>query len=66
MSFVYGNSLKNNVVAIIVPDKENARLWAERNGNLGAGKGETPTFDAICQNADYKKALIADIMELAT
>ena len=40
-SFVYGNSLKNNVVAIVVPDKGAAIEWAKKNG------GET-NYETIC------------------
>lgn len=58
-SFLYGNSLKNNTVAIVVPDEDHAKAWAR-------SKGLPEDFKAICGNADFKKELFDDLMQLAT
>ena len=48
--FVYGDSLKNSVVAVIVPEEAWAREWATANGVEG-------DFAALCQNAQLKAAI---------
>lgn len=58
-SFVYGNSLKNNVVAMVVPDKEAAKAWAKK-------KGISFDFDSVCQSEEFKKELFDDLLQLAT
>lgn len=57
-SFVYGDSLKNNVVAIVVPDAVFAKSWAEK-------KGVASDLASVCQNADFKKELFDDLLQLA-
>ena len=41
--YIYGDSLKSCVVAIIVPDEEAVKLWAEENGVSG-------DFKELCNN----------------
>jgi long-chain acyl-CoA synthetase len=59
MSLVYGNSLKNNVVAVVYPDPAAARAWAAKNG------GESD-FETICKDENFKKEVMADLIALAT
>jgi len=49
---VYGDSLKNCCVAIIVPEPSMLKTWGDSNG--AAGKSETD----IISNDDFKKFLI--------
>jgi long-chain acyl-CoA synthetase len=58
-SFVYGNSLKNNVVAVVVPDEDHARAWCSK-------KGVTYDYAKLCaENEDFKKELFDDLMTLS-
>ena len=50
---VYGNSLKSNLVAIIIPDELSAMAWAKANGL------EDKTFIEVCQS----KALNEEILK---
>lgn len=53
---VYGNSLKSNLVAIIIPDELTAIAWAKSNGL------EDKTFIEVCQS----KALNEEILKQLT
>ena len=55
-SMIYGDSLKDCVVAIVVPDEIAAKKWAEANG-----KEESE----ICTDEDFKKAIMDDMVNLA-
>ena len=59
MSFIYGDSLKNNTVAVVVPDATYGAKWA-------ADKGVAGDIDSLCKNEDFKKEIIADLLKLAT
>lgn len=59
-SFVYGDSLKNNVVAIVVPDKDAVTAWGKAAGTAN------PDYDTICADEQFKKDLFADLIKLAT
>lgn len=56
---IYGDSLKNNVVSIVIPDEPWAKGWARDNGVEG-------DFAAICENPELKKLIVADMLRLAT
>lgn len=58
--FVYGNSLKNNVVAVVSPEEVWAEQWAKDN-NLKASD-----FETLCQNEDLKAEIGRDMVRLAT
>lgn len=55
--FVYGDSLKDFPVAIVVPDEEVFVSWAERNGWKG-------TMEELCQNEDVNKAVLKDLISV--
>jgi long-chain acyl-CoA synthetase len=59
--FVYGDSLQSTLVAIVVPDEEMIRNWAESN---------TPTLNAapmssLCNDGDVRNVIMNDIRELS-
>lgn len=56
--FIYGDSFKNACVCVIVPEEDAVKRWATENGVEGS-------FADLCQNADLKKAIQADMLRLA-
>lgn len=34
--WVYGDSFKSTLIAVVVPNEENSRKWAHQNGYLGS------------------------------
>lgn len=60
--FVYGDSLQSSLVAIVVPDEDVVRGWAETNAPT-LSKG---TFDALCKSDLLKSVVLSDIKELST
>jgi long-chain acyl-CoA synthetase len=60
--FVYGDSLQSSLVAIVVPDEDVVRGWAESNAPT-LTKG---SFDALCQSEILKSAIMSDIKKLST
>ena len=54
-SLIYGDSLKNSCVCILVPEEAWVLGWARENNLEG-------DFESLCKNADLKKAITADIM----
>lgn len=61
-SFVYGDSLQSQLVAIVVPDEEEANNWAKAN-NLS--KSEFPNFAALCQSEKLKEEILKSIVEVS-
>jgi long-chain acyl-CoA synthetase len=59
--FVYGDSLQNSLVAIIVPDEENVRSWIKTNQASLA----TASIDEICRNHALKRAVLCDIQDVS-
>jgi len=57
-AFVHGYSTKNNVVAVIVPDKLAITAWAE-------AKGLSDSFEDLCKNETLKTEIFQDLMALA-
>lgn len=53
--FVYGDSFQSYLVAIIVPDEQAAKTWANEFGVLDK------TINAICQLKEFKKVVLDDI-----
>lgn len=59
--FVYGDSLQCSLVAIVVPDEDVVRGWAETNiPALAQG-----SFDALCKSDTLKRAVMNDIKVLS-
>ena len=56
--FIYGNSMKNNVVAIVVPEEKWVLGWAET-------KGLDQNFGALVQNQELKDEIQKDMLRLA-
>lgn len=64
--FVYGNSNQSFIVGVVVPEYGAAKLWAEQNNVQIPDKTDPPTVPrSLCNNADFKKAIIADLASLA-
>jgi long-chain acyl-CoA synthetase len=59
--FVYGDSLQSSLVAIVVPDEEPARHWAEAND---AEAAQSP-FAQLCQSPKLRQAILDDIRLLS-
>lgn len=57
-SFVYGDSLKTQLVAIVVPDPDTAASWAKQNGSQ-------KSLAELCKDAGFKKAVLNDLQQLA-
>ncbi|KAG8517553.1 Long-chain-fatty-acid--CoA ligase 1 [Galemys pyrenaicus] len=55
--FVHGESLQAFLIAIVVPDAETLRAWAQKRGFSG-------TFEELCRNKDVKKAILEDLVKL--
>lgn len=60
-SMVTGNSTKNNIVAIVVPDADFAEKWCRQNGIEVNGNALT----TVQENDDFKKEIMDDMMRLA-
>jgi long-chain acyl-CoA synthetase len=58
-AFVYGDSFKTFVVAVIVPDEPTVMEWAKLHGVSG-------TFEELCKNDGLRKALLEDMQKMAT
>lgn len=57
--FVYGDSFQNYVVAIVVPDEEPVRMWAQKAGL------EKLSFAELCRSPQLKEAVMDDIRKLS-
>uniref|UniRef100_A0A2K6LFQ6 Long-chain-fatty-acid--CoA ligase n=3 Tax=Rhinopithecus TaxID=542827 RepID=A0A2K6LFQ6_RHIBE len=55
--FVHGESLQAFLIAIVVPDVETLRSWAQKRGFDGS-------FEELCRNKDVKKAILEDMVRL--
>ena len=56
--FVYGNSYKSSLIAVVVPEETVLAEWAQANGHQDAD------FKQLCANADVKKLLLKDMNAL--
>jgi len=55
---VYGDSLQNNLVAIVVPDQAHMSKWASENGVEG-------DYEAIIKNDKTNKFFLDEIKNLS-
>ena len=60
--FVYGDSLQNSLVAIVVPDEEPVRAWAN---NIGDSSLSQSSFAEICKSDSLKAAIMSEIQKLS-
>jgi long-chain acyl-CoA synthetase len=56
--FVYGNSYKSSLVAVVVPEESVVVDYAKQNGY------ESTSLDALCKRADLKKIVLDDLVKL--
>jgi long-chain acyl-CoA synthetase len=59
--FIYGDSLKNSLVAIVVPDEEYVRSWIEAK----IPALSTASIEEICINPVLSSAVLNDIKDLS-
>ncbi|BFU21214.1 acyl-CoA synthetase, putative [Entamoeba histolytica HM-1:IMSS-B] len=57
--FVYGNSLKNYLIAVVVPNFQSLQIWADTNGK------ELPDKKEICHSQEIKDMIIKDMSIVA-
>ncbi len=55
--FVYGNSLKNNLIAIVVPEEERIFEWAKENNC-------EQDMRTLCQNSELNAYILKNINDL--
>jgi long-chain acyl-CoA synthetase len=55
--FVYGDSLKSSLVAIVVPDEEYLKNWARQQGFT------EKEFSQLCQKPEVKKAIMESMTQ---
>ena len=55
---IYGDSFKNSCVSVVIPEEAWVMKWATDNNVQG-------DFAAVCQNAELKKVVSADMLRLA-
>ena len=60
-SFVHGNSLKDNLVAIVVPDPDTLLPWAASQSIANADN-----IDSLCQNPEVNRMVLASISQLCS
>jgi len=58
-SFVYGDSLRHCIVAIIITSEAEAKEFAKENGI------DEEKWQSVLENADYKKLVLDDMIRLA-
>eukprot|EP01065_Artemidia_motanka_P032272 TRINITY_DN39298_c0_g1_i1.p2 TRINITY_DN39298_c0_g1~~TRINITY_DN39298_c0_g1_i1.p2 ORF type:complete len:703 (+),score=272.98 TRINITY_DN39298_c0_g1_i1:137-2110(+) len=56
--FIYGDSLRSTLVAVVVPDPEHMQPWAKQQGIKG-------DLAALCKDAKVRNAVLADMTGLA-
>lgn len=62
-SFVYGDSYQSCLVAIVVPDEEVVKKWAEDCGD--SSLGPNASMANICRSQQLKDEIMADIKRLS-
>lgn len=64
--FVYGDSNKSNVVAVVVPEIGAATVWAKEKGVEVNDAVPYPNVPAsLCANKELQAAIVADLKEIA-
>merc|ERR1712000_87010 len=64
--FVYGDSNKSNVVAVVIPDAVAAKKWADKNGVKYSSETKEPnTPKEICQNDEFNKLIVSELENIA-
>lgn len=56
--WVYGNSLKSKLIAVIIPQEENTKKWASSHGLLG-------TFSELCSLDQLKNYVLSELNSTA-
>jgi len=56
---IYGDSLKNNIVAVIVLEEEPCKKWASENK-------QSEDLGNLCNNEDLKKHILDAILQIKT
>ncbi|KAM1463231.1 hypothetical protein ACFX1Q_047239 [Malus domestica] len=56
--WVYGNSFKSMIVAVVVPEEETAKKWAYLNGHMGS-------FSDLCSLDQLKDHIMAELKLIA-
>jgi long-chain acyl-CoA synthetase len=59
MIWVYGNSFESCLVAVVNPNEQALKRWAENNGINGQD------FAALCANPEAKKYILGELAKLA-
>jgi long-chain acyl-CoA synthetase len=59
-SFVYGDSFRDHLVAIIVPNPDTLKDWSAKHLG-GAAKG----VDELCKSVELKKAILAELVSIS-
>jgi len=57
--FIYGDSFKNACVCVVFPEEDWVNRWARTNNVTGS-------FEELCNNAELRKVVLADMLRLAT
>ncbi|KAJ3694615.1 hypothetical protein LUZ60_010095 [Juncus effusus] len=58
MIWIYGNSFKSYLVAVVNPNQQAIENWAEQNGVTG-------DFSAICSNSRAKEFILSELAKVA-
>ena len=53
-SFVYGDSFRNHLVAVIVPNPDTVKEWAQKHGI-------SQSVDELCRSAELKNQILAEL-----
>lgn len=56
--WVYGNSLKSMLIAVVIPNEENTMKWAHSNGQRGS-------FSELCSLDELKKYVLSELKSTA-
>jgi hypothetical protein len=56
--WVYGNSFKSKLVAVVVPHEENTKKWAYSNGHMGS-------FSELCSLDQLKNYVLSELKSTA-
>ena len=57
--FVYGNSYEADLIAVIVPDQDQAMKWSK------AMKLDNQSFDDVCKNDKFKMTIAEDLLKIS-